>query len=80
MRMRRKKHLSDRLAAVSDLLFISDHEDRNFNTAILKKEYIDTNKWFGNDAPVYLEIGCGKGRFAVEFAKRRPDVNLIAVE
>ncbi|MDE6728914.1 MAG: hypothetical protein K2J80_13420, partial [Oscillospiraceae bacterium] len=35
---------------------------------------------FGNDNPLYLEIGCGKGGFAIEFAKRNPDINLIAVE
>ena len=65
MRMRRKKHLSERLAQVSDLLFASEHEDRNFNTAIREKEYLDLKKWFGNDNPVYLEIGCGKGKFPV---------------
>ena len=80
MRMRRKKHLSERLAEVADILFAGEHEDRNFNTAILKKEYIDLKKWFGNDNPVYLEIGCGKGRFAAEYAKKHKDINLLAVE
>ena len=41
MRMRKKKYLNERLAAVSDILFISDIEDRNFNTAILQKEYLE---------------------------------------
>lgn len=80
MRMRRKKHLTERLEAVSDILFEGEHEDRNFNTAICKKEYIDLKKWFKNANPVYLEIGCGKGRFAVEYAKRHGDINLLAVE
>lgn len=80
MRMRRKKHLEERLFGVSKILFVSDHENRNYNTAILEKEYIDLKKWFGSEAPVYLEIGCGKGRFAVEFARRHPDINLLAVE
>ena len=80
MRMRKKRHLEDRLSEVSDILFISEHEDRNFNTAILKKEYIDIEKWFGNNNPVYLEIGCGKGKFAIEYAKRHKNINLIAVE
>lgn len=80
MRMRRKKHLPERLSAVSDILFISEHEDRNFNTAVNDKEYIDFKNWFGNSNPVYLEIGCGKGRFAVEYAKKHADINLLAVE
>lgn len=80
MRMRKKKYLEERLNAVSDILIISDFEDRNFNTAIEKKEYIDTHKWFGNNNPIYLEVGCGKGRFACEYAAKHPEINLIAVE
>ncbi len=80
MRMRRKKNLEERLAAVSDYLFISDFEDRNFNTAKDKKEYIDFEDWFGTNKPLYLEIGCGKGKFACEYAVQNPDINLIAVE
>jgi tRNA (guanine-N7-)-methyltransferase len=80
MRMRKKKYLKDRLLAVSDILFKIDTDDRNFNTAILEKEYIDLEKWFGNDKPIYLEIGCGKGKFSVEYAKTHPEINLVAVE
>ncbi len=80
MRMRKKKHLEERLEAVKDILFISDIEDRNFNTAINEKEYIDLENWFGSSKPVYLEIGCGKGKFACEYAKSHPSINLIAVE
>lgn len=80
MRMRKKKYLDKRLEAVSDILYISDFEDRNFNTAIEKKDYLDLQNWFGNDKPIHLEIGCGKGRFACEYAKSHPEINLIAVE
>lgn len=80
MRMRRKKNLEERLAAVSDYLFQSNFEDRNFNTAKDKKEYIDFDGWFGSNKPLYLEIGCGKGKFACEYAAQNPDINLIAVE
>jgi tRNA (guanine-N7-)-methyltransferase len=78
--MRKKKYLEDRLSAVLDILFKIDTVDRNFNTAILQKEYIDFPKWFGNNNPIYLEIGCGKGKFAVEYAKAHPEVNVLAVE
>ena len=80
MRMRKKKYLEERLAAVSDYLYVINTEDRNFNTAVLEKEYINFGEWFGNSNPIYLEIGCGKGKFACEFAKSNPDVNVIAVE
>ena len=80
MRMRKKKHLEERLEAVSDIILISDFDDRNFNTAVCEKEYIDFKSWFKNDNPVFLEIGCGKGKFACEYAEKHPDVNLIAVE
>ncbi len=80
MRMRKKKYLDRRLEAVADILYISDFEDRNFNTAIEKKEYIDIEGKFQNNNPIYLEIGCGKGKFACEFAKAHPNINLLAVE
>lgn len=40
-------------------------------------------KWyeiFGNDHPVYIEIGMGKGDFIIENAKRYPDINFIGIE
>ena len=40
-------------------------------------------KWaerFGNDNPIHIEIGCGKGNFIVGMAKMYPDVNFIAIE
>jgi len=80
MRMRKKKYLDERLAQVSDILYISDFEDRNFNTAINEKEYLDLKEWFGDEKPLYLEIGCGKGKFACEYALSHPEINLLAVE
>ena len=44
MRMRKKKHLEERLGNISELLFISDLEDRNFNNAAENPEYIDFDK------------------------------------
>ena len=80
MRMRKKKHLDERMSGVSDILLILETEDKNFNTAANTKEYINFNEIFGNDNPVFLEIGCGKGKFAVTYAKNHPDINLVAIE
>lgn len=35
---------------------------------------------FGNDHPVEMEIGSGKGTFLTEQAKARPDVNFFGIE
>ena len=40
-------------------------------------------KWgglFGNNKPIYLEIGSGKGRFIIENAKKYPEINFIGLE
>ena len=80
MRMRRKKHLEERLEECSDYIFFMDREDKHFQTSVLKKEYIELQKIFGNSNPVHLEIGCGKGGFVCEIARRNPDINFLAVE
>ena len=80
MRMRRKKNLEIRLDNCGDYLFSIQSEDKNFRTAIEKKEYFNYKEIFGNDNPVHMEIGCGKGQFICEIAKRNPDINYIAVE
>lgn len=79
MRMRKKKHLEERLAKCDNVITLFS-EDCNVLTAIEKKEYIDFKALFGNDNPVVLEIGCGKGKFSCELAKREPDVNVLALE
>jgi len=37
-------------------------------------------KYFDNTNPIYLEIGCGKGRFAAESSRQNPNINYIAME
>lgn len=40
-------------------------------------------KWqsvFGNENPIYLEIGCGKGKFIAGQAEKHPKRNFVAVE
>lgn len=40
-------------------------------------------KWqehFGNSAPIELEIGCGRGDFIAQLAKRHPERNFIALD
>ena len=40
-------------------------------------------KWaevFGNDHPIHIEVGMGKGQFIIEMAKRNPEINYIGIE
>jgi tRNA (guanine-N7-)-methyltransferase len=41
---------------------------------------IDWAAMFGNDHPVEMEIGMGKGTFITEAAKARPEVNFFGIE
>ena len=38
------------------------------------------NLIFGNDHPVHIEIGMGKGQFIMQLAKDHPDINYIGIE
>ena len=49
----------------------------------IKNEVQHKGKWnevFGNDHPIYIEIGMGKGQFLLQLAKLNPDVNYIGIE
>lgn len=40
-------------------------------------------KWkefFGNNNPIYLELGCGKGTFMAVHGSENPDINYIAID
>ncbi|WP_406817661.1 tRNA (guanosine(46)-N7)-methyltransferase TrmB [Mycobacterium sp. M23085] len=41
---------------------------------------LDISAWFGRQAPVVLEIGCGSGTSTLAMAKEEPDVDVVAVE
>lgn len=38
------------------------------------------NEVFGNDKPIHIEIGMGKGRFMMDLAAANPDTNYIGIE
>ena len=38
------------------------------------------SEFFGNDNPIVLELGCGKGEYTVGLAKAHPEVNYIGVD
>ena len=69
MRMRRKKHGSERIAACASLLI-------PLPESVLE----NPGSYFPVERPLHLEIGCGKGAFACGMAAANPDVNFIAME
>ena len=78
MRMRKKKHLDERLQAVQPYLVNVDLSGGHGEPLCGKP--LDLSVLFLADRPLEVEIGCGKGQFAVELARRNPDVNFLAVE
>lgn len=80
MRMRKKKNLESRLAACGEELIPVRYADKHFDAPIEEDLTFDLAELFGNDNPVHLEIGCGKGGFVTEAARQNPDINFLAVE
>ncbi len=80
MRMRRKSRLDERITECGEHLLITEGCDFYKKPEQEKYDIIDLKKVFGNDNPVMLEIGCGKGGFAFKIAEKYPEINFIAVE
>ena len=72
MRMRKKKHGAERIAACAEYL-ISD-------VAPLSALGSNPTAIFPASRPIHMEIGCGKGSFAVGMSAANPQWNFIAME
>jgi len=58
-------------------------ETIGLNDYVIKNEKDYHGKWhqvFGNDNPIHIEIGMGKGQFILEMALENPDTNYIGIE
>lgn len=50
---------------------------------LIKDASINKGKWkelFGNDNPIYIEMGMGKGQFIINNALKYPNINFIGIE
>ena len=50
---------------------------------VIKKPEEQKGKWnhvFGNEKPIQIEIGMGKGQFILNMAKVHPEINFIGIE
>ena len=69
MRQRKLKNIDDRIASFSDYAVENPKEQKG--------------KWrelFGNENPIFIEVGCGKGKFVTTLAGLNPECNYIGVE
>ena len=68
MRIRKKKWAEPELAVCDFYIKNPDEHAGKWSSAFKKEQ------------PLYLEIGCGKGGFAGQFALKYPDRNIIALD
>ena len=64
---------------------IKDVEERllNYTQFMIEEPMERKGHWkevFGNDHPLYMELGCGKGQFIMGYAKAHPEWNFLAIE
>lgn len=64
--------------------FAALKEYSNVFEPVIGEEYYLKGKWretvFKNEAPIVLELGCGKGEYSVGLAKHYPNQNFIGVD
>lgn len=82
MRLRKKKNLEERIEKVKDYLVSIEGADFYYKPERREQVKVDLDKAFGENVgrPLYLELGCGKGKFVCEMAKKYPNVNFVALE
>lgn len=80
MRARRKKNLDARAKNASEYIVLSKTSDVLGLEEEKRYQVFYPEELFGNDNPVELEIGSGKGKFINDKAILNPDINYIGVE
>lgn len=69
MRYRRVKGATEKFERLSEKIVSQPKEKRG--------QWKDV---FGNDHPIFLEMGCGKGKFVIQQAQLHPENNYIGIE
>lgn len=73
MRLRNVKGARDTIAASEYVAFDEDNMDPDQLKGKWKEK-------FGNNNPIRIEIGMGKGQFIMEMARRNPEINFVGIE
>jgi tRNA (guanine-N7-)-methyltransferase len=69
MRLRNKPWAKDKLMAYPQYVIANPEQWKG-----------KWNEVFGNNNPLYIEVGTGKGRFITEMAKAHPHINFLGIE
>jgi tRNA (guanine-N7-)-methyltransferase len=69
MRLRYKPWIAEAIVEYQDILVNNPKE--------LKEKW---QQYFGNNNPIHVELGTGKGDFISGMAKQNPDINFIGIE
>lgn len=80
MRLRNIKGCREVIAASPYVIAPDDQERISFQD---HSDWAVKGHWkdvFGNDHPLRIEIGMGKGAFLMELARKDPDINYIGIE
>ena len=90
MRLRKKPWVSGALEEYSDSVLIKDllcaktlAPGLNLDDEIKKVSDRLKGHWhdiFGRTAPLYVELGTGKGKFISEMAEKHPEINFVGIE
>ena len=59
---------------------VLEESRRIFELNIEENEMLDFYKVFGNENPVHIEIGSGRGEFLLRIAQQNPDINFIGID
>lgn len=70
MRYRKSKNYKEKMVGFYDSLFVDSEKIKPGNW----------NNLFENNNPIMIEVGCGKGGFLIELAKRNENINYIGIE
>ena len=65
-------------ATFKNLIQLSYEEITNLGQCPFKGKW--RSEFFGNDKPIVLELGCGKGEYTVGLARKYPEKNFIGID
>ncbi len=80
MRLKKIRNFNERHENCSELRIPYELNSFDFRTEQEELQHLDLDAVFGRKAPLVMEIGCGKGQFVCEYARRNPDKNILAIE
>ncbi|MDF2661083.1 MAG: tRNA ((7)-)-methyltransferase [Paenibacillus sp.] len=69
MRLRGRKGIREEIERQNDLVVLEPQQWKG-----------RWSEWFGNDKPIYVELGMGKGKFISGMSVQHPDCNFIGVD